>query len=305
MSFHEIRLDDGLVSYDADGGAGFSTEIVRTFNGAESRNQNWAESLAKFDWGDMRCTRAELDRRKTFLRARKGRLHGFRVKDWGDYRVVAASGTDVPQGRVGLTAIGTGLPTYDLYARYADAAASDDKRIWKPLATGFALQRNGAAATLGGGAGNYSLDTVNGRATFVADASSGATSVTVGATTQVVLTTNPGTLVAGKLLYLAGFTGADAALLNGQAHTINSVSGTGPYTFVLATNTAGKTITLGAGNGYKYPQPSDTLTWSGEFDLPCRFDTDEIRYRFVAMDPVTGEMLFDLQSMPIVELRTP
>ena len=76
-----------------------------------------------------------------------------------------------------------------------------------------------------------------------------ASAITAGATTTVVLAANPGTLAAGGLLRLDGFTGADAALLNGLDHTVNSVSGAGPYTFVLATNTAGKTITLGQGAG--------------------------------------------------------
>lgn len=76
-----------------------------------------------------------------------------------------------------------------------------------------------------------------------------ASAVTAGATTTVVLAANPGSLAAGGLLRLDGFSGADAALLNGLDHTINSVSGTGPYTFVLATNTASKTLTLGQGAG--------------------------------------------------------
>jgi uncharacterized phiE125 gp8 family phage protein len=80
-------------------------------------------------------------------------------------------------------------------------------------------------------------------------ASSAASSITAGATTTVVLAANPGSLVAGDTIRLSGFAGADAALVNGLDHTINSVSGSGPYTFVLATNTAAKTITLGSGVG--------------------------------------------------------
>lgn len=299
MSFHEVRLDDGLVIYDTDGGPAYQTDVARTFGGAESRNQNWSESLFQADIGSRVCTRGELETIKVFFRARKGKAIGFRVKDWGDFEV------SVLEGRLGLSAVGTGMPTYDLYKRWADGAGNDDKRIWKPNAAGFAVQRNGSAATLGAGAGQYAIDTINGQVTFVADASSAVQSVTVGATTQVVLTSNPGALIVGKLLYLAGFTGADAALLNGTSHVINSVSGSGPYTFVLATNTAGKTITLGAGNGYKYPQPSDTLTWSGTYDIPCRFDTDRLRYRFDLFDPESGEKLFEVAALPVVELRIP
>lgn len=75
------------------------------------------------------------------------------------------------------------------------------------------------------------------------------TSITAGATTTVVMATNPGNLAAGGVLRLSGFAGADSALVNGIDHTINSVTEApaGTFTFALATNTNAKTITLGSG----------------------------------------------------------
>ena len=295
MSFHEVRIDDGLVIYDTEGGPSYSTEVARTFGGAESRNQNWAETLSRWVYGGRRCTRAELEAFKAFFRARKGRLHGFRARDWGEYKTAAT------QGRLGSGAVGTGMPTYDLYRREEDAGGSDDKRIWKPIAAGFAVQRAGSPATLGSGAGQYSLDTVNGRVTWVADASSAISGITPGASTVVTLGGALSGLVIAGRLYLSGTTGTIATALNGIAHTITGVSGA---QYTLATSTTGL-VYGGGGSGYKYPQPGETLTWSGEFDLPARFDTDELRYRFLARDSETGEMLFDLDSLPVVELRTP
>ena len=78
--------------------------------------------------------------------------------------------------------------------------------------------------------------------------SAAASAVTAGATTAVTLSSDLG-LVAGDTLRLAGFAGADAALLNGLDHTINSIAGVGPYVFTLSTNTNAKTITVGAGVG--------------------------------------------------------
>lgn len=78
--------------------------------------------------------------------------------------------------------------------------------------------------------------------------SAAASAVTAGATTAITLDSDLG-LVAGDTLRLAGFAGADAALLNGLDHTINSITGVGPYVFTLATNTNAKTITVGAGVG--------------------------------------------------------
>jgi hypothetical protein len=140
------------------------------------------------------------------------------------------------------------------------------------------------------------IDTTTGLVTFVPDATSSATSITAGATTTVVLSTNPGTLVAGQRLYLSGFAGADAALVNNLPHLIDSVSGSGPFTFVLATNTSGATITLGAGLGARYAQVADALTWAGAFDVPCRFDIDQMQVT------MSNAAFSSWDSIPVVEL---
>lgn len=295
MSFHEVRLDDDLIIYETEGGPEFSTEIARRSSGAEKRNANWDEGLGSWDIGERNVLGTELDPIESFFRARKARLHPFRWKDWGDFEVTTT------QGRLGLAAAGTGLPTHDLWKRYGDAAGTDDRRVWKP--TVVTVYRNASPVTPGAGAGQVSIDLVNGQVTFVADATSAASGITAGATTQVVLAANPGTLVASQKLYLAGFGGADAALVNGIAHTINSVTGSGPYTFTLATNTAGKTLSVATGAGFKYPQAGDTLTWSGEFDKPVRFGVDKLRRRFIAKDG--AHRLFYLDSLPVVELLRP
>ena len=103
-------------------------------------------------------------------------------------------------------------------------------------------------------------------------------------------------------LYLSGFTGADAALVNGLSHLINTVTGSGPYTFTLATNTAGETITLGSGVGAKYVQASESLTWAGNFDVPVRFDTDQLSRNVMQMLP-SGDFVVQMQDIPLVEIR--
>ena len=46
------------------------------------------------------------------------------------------------------------------------------------------------------------------------------------------------------------------------------------------------------------------LTWQGEFDVPCRFDTDQLDARHVGRHPSDGR-LYEWSSIPIVELRRP
>lgn len=52
------------------------------------------------------------------------------------------------------------------------------------------------------------------------------------------------------------------------------------------------------------PRTAADLTWSGEFDVPMRYDTDALQARAVARNPTRG-ILMQWESIPIVELRNP
>ena len=289
MSFVESPRFPDDIAYNAQSGPMYSTDVVAVASGFEKRNQNWSAARLRFDVGFTR-TQAQLDALVAFFHAMKGRALGFRIKDHSDYSATAAD------GRIG-TAVGDGTPgPHQLRKRYTSGSNTTDRDITKPVSV--AVYRDGVLKTL---TTHYTLDITTGEVTWVHDATANASSITVGASTQVVLPTNPGTLTAGQKLYLSGFTGADSALVNGLAHTINSVTGSGPYTFTLATNTSGKTITLGSGVGRKYPQASEALTWAGEFDVPARFDTDELRYQMLESGP--GRRMYQLASVPVVEIK--
>lgn len=290
MSFYEVQFPVGI-SYGAAGGPLYDTEVVTFVSGFEQRNINWSVARLKYDVSHNIKNQTALDQLIIFFRAMRGKAHGFRFKDWADYQVTLANG-------VLDSGVGSGLPTYQMGKNYTQSGANTELRAVKKPVTGTgALTRSAVAVTLGASPGNAAIDTTTGVVTFVADATSNASSITVGATTQVVLAANPGTLVAGQKLYLIAFTGADAALVNGLSHTINSVSGAGPFTFTLATVTTGKVITLGIGQGRKYPQAAEALLWSGEFDVPCRFDTDELKASIVVFQT------YSWSGVPILEIR--
>lgn len=291
MAFIETRFPDDI-SYGATGGPGFNTDVVVVNSGSEQRNSLWQDALGSWNVSHGVRTDTQLATLIAFFRVMVGRAKGFRFKDWQDYQVTTANGL------LGTAGVGNGTPGgFQLQKSYTTAGQTVYREITKPVAATYTVYRGGVAKTEGVGAGNYALDTTTGLVTWVADATSAASAVTVGATTQVTLAANPGTLTGGQKLYLSGFTGADAAYLNGLAHTINSVAGAGPYVFTLATNTAGKTITVGSGVGAKYPQASEALTWAGQFDVPVRFDTDQMSTNMLAYG------LHGWGSIPVVEVR--
>jgi uncharacterized protein (TIGR02217 family) len=278
------------IAYGASGGPGYQTDVVVVASGHEKRNITWSQARGKWDVSQGVKDGADMAALIAYFRACKGRAHSFPFRDYTDYQVTTA------QGLLG-TGNGTGAPAYQLAKRYTAGGQTEDRAIRKPDTVDFVVRRNGTPVTVGVAAGNIAVDYQTGIVTFVADAQSNATSITVGATTTVVLAANPGTLIAGQRLYLSGFTGAGAALVNNIAHTINSVTGSGPFTFVLATNTTGATITLGAGLGRDFPQVADALTWSGMFYVPCRFDVDQMQVS------IESYQLYSWGQIPIVEVR--
>ena len=290
MAFIETRFPDDI-SLGATGGPGFDTEVISVNSGSEQRNSIWQDAKCAWDVSHGVRTDAQLAVLIAFFRVMKGKAKGFRFKDWQDYLVTTSNGL------LGTAGVGDGTPTYQLQKTYTLAGNTEYREITKPVSGTTGVYRGGVLKTAGVGAGNYALDTTTGIVTWVADASSNASAITVGATTQVTLAANPGTLIAGQKLYLSGFTGADAALLNSLAHTINSVTGVGPYVFTLATVTTGKTITVGSGVGKKYPQATEALTWAGEFDVPARFDTDQMR------TAILTAWLHSWGNIPVVETR--
>lgn len=85
MSFHEVRFPTNL-SFGAMGGPERRTEIVTLSNGFEERNTPWAHSRRRFDAGMGLRSLEDVEAVVAFFEARQGQMHGFRWKDWSDYK---------------------------------------------------------------------------------------------------------------------------------------------------------------------------------------------------------------------------
>jgi uncharacterized protein (TIGR02217 family) len=101
MAFHEVRFPDNI-SRGARAGPERRTQIVELASGDEERNASWANSRRRYDvvYGIRRAD--DLAAVVAFFEARNGRLHGFRYKDWADYKSclpsLAVAPTDQPIG---------------------------------------------------------------------------------------------------------------------------------------------------------------------------------------------------------------
>ena len=132
MAFHEVRFPDNI-SRGARGGPERRTQIVELASGDEERNASWANSRRRYDvaYGIRRAD--DLAAVVAFFEARNGRLHGFRYKDWADYK------SSLPSQAITSTdqQIGTGTgsqQTFQLVKRYTSGAQTWVRTIAKPVA---------------------------------------------------------------------------------------------------------------------------------------------------------------------------
>ena len=159
MAFHEVRFPDDI-SRGARGGPERRTQIVELASGDEERNASWANSRRRYDvaYGIRRAD--DLAAVVAFFEARNGRLHGFRFKDWGDYKSALPSAAISPTDQ----AIGTGngsLTEFALLKRYSSGAQSWTRAIAKPVAGSVRVALGGVEQMSG-----WSIDTTTGVVTF-------------------------------------------------------------------------------------------------------------------------------------------
>ena len=301
MAFLEARPLD-CAAMGATGGPQFSTSIVSVRSGAESRNQNWTQARHRNDIGQVARPLSEFEAIRDAFMVVGGKATGFRFKDWTDYTVTTSEG--YPQPLHGTTQVGTagsgyGTPSYQLRKLYTFASTSTARDIRKPVAGTLILLRAAVAVTAGISPGNYAINTATGIVTFVADQSRVVSSHAVGASHQFTLASafSPNLAIGGRI-YVTGVTGTAADILNNLSHEVTGVSAG-----VITTNTATTGLTATGGTAYFYPQPTEALRFSCEFDVPVRFDIDYFDAVVVDREGAGGELLLELPSVPLVELK--
>jgi len=153
--FHEVRFPDNI-SRGARGGPERRTQIVELASGDEERNASWANSRRRYDvaYGIRRAD--DLALVVAFFEARNGRLHGFRFKDWADYKSCAPSQPVAPTDQPIGTGNGT-VTSFALLKHYSSGGQSWTRAITKPVAGSVRIALNGIEQMAG-----WSVDTATG-----------------------------------------------------------------------------------------------------------------------------------------------
>lgn len=270
----EVRLPDDI-SRGAVGGPTFATIVTVLASGGEQRTRQWSVARHKwvvgFDARSPTTGRTLLD----FFFNRYGRSNGFRFKDWNDFSV-----TNEPL-------VITGSKLYQLTKTYT-SLGNYVREIYKIVSSpAVTLRRNGGSFT------TFTLDVNTGIVTITTpDVTRNITNITQ-ANPAVITTSVAHGYAVGDKLWVEGVVG----MTQMNNRVITAVSPTSGTTITTDVDSTLFSPYVSGGVVNKYIQPSETFDWTGEFDVPVRFDTDEF---MLEQEEVTVRSWHEI---PIIELR--
>lgn len=160
MSFHDVRLPARL-AFGSTGGVERRTEIVTLGSGYERRSTPWAEGRRRYLIGANLRSLDDMAALTGFFEARRGRLYGFRLRDFVDFKS-CAPGAVVSAGDQAL-GTGDGVRTrFDLIKRYGEAEDAVVRRVRKPVVGTVQVAVAGAVLDASG----FVIDAMDGAVTL-------------------------------------------------------------------------------------------------------------------------------------------
>lgn len=156
MAFHEVRLPARL-AFGSTGGVERRTEVTMLASGHERRSTPWAMGRRRYLIGASLRSLEDMAALTAFFEARRGRLYGFRFRDFADFQSCG------PGGRPGATdqVIGTGdgtQRTFALTKAYGDLL----RPVTKPVEGSVRVAVGGRALETAG----FTVDVVTGVVTL-------------------------------------------------------------------------------------------------------------------------------------------
>lgn len=168
MAFHEVRLPARL-AFGSTGGVERRTEIVTLGSGFERRSTPWAQGRRRYLIGANLRALDDMAALTDFFEARRGRLYGFRFRDFADSKSCVPSGAVGPHDQ-GL-GVGDGVRTsFMLAKRYGGDEDALERLISKPVAGTVRVGVDGVEADPSA----FEIDPTTGMVTFDSPPGAGA-----------------------------------------------------------------------------------------------------------------------------------
>ena len=153
-AFHEVRLPARL-AFGSTGGVERRTEITTLASGFERRSTPWALGRRRYLIGANLRSLDDMAELVAFFEARRGRLYGFRFKDFADFKSCAPGGTVSAEDQV--LGVGDGARTaFGLVKRYGDV----ERPVSKPVAGSVRVAVGGVEAA------DFTVDETTGAVTL-------------------------------------------------------------------------------------------------------------------------------------------
>ena len=131
MAFHEVRLPARL-AFGSTGGVERRTEVVTLGSGYERRSTPWAQGRRRYLVGANLRSLDDMAALTAFFEARRGKLYGFRFRDFADFKS-CAPGAEISPFDQDL-GVGDGeRVSFGLRKLYGDGEHAADRRIAKPV----------------------------------------------------------------------------------------------------------------------------------------------------------------------------
>ena len=296
MSFIESPRFPDKISYGSSGGPSYSTDVITVNSGYETRNQNWVQSRHKYDAAFGVVSEPRLSELITYFHAMAGKAHEFRYKDWGDYlscnlKSIPAR-TDQSLG-FGDSTNGTnsGVFTGDITTvsaqrtTFIDTTRTEVDDYFNDLILIFTSGSNiGLTATI--------INFISSTKQFIIDPSNLISDLVIGDDYSITKAFTDEFQISKT--YTAGLftereitkpiSGTVLVEVNGILK-VETTDYTIDYTIGIITFISGDV-----------PLEGEEIKCGYEFDVPCRFDTDELNINFEAYS--IGNV-----SVPIIEVR--
>lgn len=153
----KIRFPDRIAA-GMDGGPEFSTTVVKTFGGQESRNINWPTSKRRFNVSNGVKTDRLARLADAYFRKARGRGRSFPFKDWSDFQLAV-----VDSRLVAITST-----TFQLCKVYGWDEPDYEEVVPITIVTPGALRlfNDGVEVLEGVGAGKFTVDQWTGIVTY-------------------------------------------------------------------------------------------------------------------------------------------
>lgn len=262
--FHEGRLPVNVrmgASYNDE----FAVQIVTTASGKEYRRLIHQFPVRNFHV-NFTNWRSDIAQGVLALYNRVyGMYAGFRVKCEDDYSTNGNVNTPTA-GDWQLPLISTRV--YQLVTAYGSGGTPlgiglPYRKVYKPVA-GSVVVAVGAVQL---GSSNFTVDTTNGRVTFLANGTWAITNITKAVQAELTIPGNG--LLAGRSIYITGVVGMTQ--INNKRVTVISTDIGGIVTVGLDTTTYSNYTSGGVVN--TEPQVGEVVSGGCLFDLPCRFNS--------------------------------